>query len=149
MSRITKEKARIPYRPLDWTSLETPSVPTSWHSSDTIALRTEMASLRLLSSSVVLASFIVLLLSYIVFSSTVNYRKLRQFKGPPLATFSRFWLFWEECSARLPKSQVAAIRQYGNDSLFQPISHKCDMSQKNRECMLTTTPSDDQALRLA
>lgn len=131
------------YRSLDWTSLETPSVPTSWFPSDTIALRTEMASPRLLqlllSPSIVLASFIVLLLSYIFVSSTINYRKLSQFKGPPLAAFSRFWLFWEECSARLPKSQAAAIRQYGNDSLLQSIAHQCDMSQNDRECMLTTT----------
>ncbi|KAF2163606.1 hypothetical protein M409DRAFT_68501 [Zasmidium cellare ATCC 36951] len=68
----------------------------------------------------VLASSFVLLLSYIVVSSTINYRRLRQFKGPPLAAFSRFWLFWEECSARLPKSQRAAIQRYGSPARIAP-----------------------------
>lgn len=69
--------------------------------------------LAALSPSTVFASLFAVLLSYFVISSAVNYRKLRQFKGPPLAAISRFWLFWEECSARLPKSQVTAIQQYG------------------------------------
>ncbi|KAK4500978.1 hypothetical protein PRZ48_006784 [Zasmidium cellare] len=68
----------------------------------------------------IFASSFVLLLSYILFSITVNYRQLRQFKGPPLAALSRFWLFWEECSARLPKSQRAAIQRYGSPARIGP-----------------------------
>lgn len=61
----------------------------------------------------ILASGLAALLGYIIFSGVVNYRQLQQFKGPPVAALSRLWLFWEECSARLPKSQQAAIQRYG------------------------------------
>lgn len=77
--------------------------------------------LQQLNASTIIASLFALLIAYIVISSTLNYRKLRSFKGPPLAAFSRFWLFWEECSARLPKSQAAAIQQYGTNSFRDEI----------------------------
>ena len=76
-----------------------------------------MASvLRLLSNSWVVLGLTALLVFYILIAALVNYRKLRQFKGPPFAAFSRWWLFWEECRARLPHSQFAVIEKYGTSS---------------------------------
>ncbi|EME43023.1 hypothetical protein DOTSEDRAFT_89002 [Dothistroma septosporum NZE10] len=79
-----------------------------------------MAMTDLLKTSNVLASLLVLLLSYTIIGAIVNYAKLRQFKGPRAAAFSRAWLFWEECSARLPESQRRALRQYGSPARIGP-----------------------------
>ena len=58
-------------------------------------------------------SILLFLVSYIVISCILNYRKLRQFKGPPLAAFSRVWLFWQEINCRLHTAQHDAIKKYG------------------------------------
>lgn len=81
------------------------------------------------SLSGILIPAAVLFFSYYFIGAIINYRRLSQFKGPPLASFSRFWLFWKECAGQLPKSQVAALEQYGTCS-----SHpkRCDSSTDAR-----------------
>jgi len=59
----------------------------------------------LLLSSVVL---------YWIIGAIVNQRKLRQFKGPPLAGYSRFWIFWHSLHARFGKAEFEAIERYGS-----------------------------------
>lgn len=58
-------------------------------------------------------AFSLTILSYILIGSTINYRKLRHIRGPPLAAYSRFWLFWQEVNAQTNKAQFAAIQKYG------------------------------------
>ncbi|CAK3936056.1 Pisatin demethylase [Lecanosticta acicola] len=74
---------------------------------------------RLTLPAVALSLFAVFL-SYVVIGSIVNYRKLSQFKGPPLAALSRLWIFREECAGRLPKSQEEALRKYGSPARIGP-----------------------------
>ncbi|GIZ47929.1 hypothetical protein CKM354_001100500 [Cercospora kikuchii] len=57
---------------------------------------------------------VTLLAVYYIVGSVLSYRRLRLFKGPPLASFSRFWLFWKECRGTLPHAQVAALEKYGS-----------------------------------
>ncbi|EME82347.1 uncharacterized protein MYCFIDRAFT_59503 [Pseudocercospora fijiensis CIRAD86] len=66
------------------------------------------------SASGLLIPAAVLFFSYYFIGAIISYRRLSQFKGPPLASFSRFWLFWKECAGQLPRSQVAALEQYGS-----------------------------------
>ena len=61
----------------------------------------------------VAVGLILVLSLYSFIGALLNYRKLRQFGGPPLAAVSRFWLFWQECKARLPEAQTAALQKYG------------------------------------
>lgn len=68
-----------------------------------------------LLSSFAVALLTVLVLYYCV-GAILGYRRLRQFPGPPLASLSRFWLFWKECRGSLPSAQVAALAKYGNAS---------------------------------
>jgi hypothetical protein len=56
---------------------------------------------------------VLLLPAYLLIAALVNYRKLRQFRGPPAAGFSRAWLFWHSCHARLNRVQYDAIQQFG------------------------------------
>jgi hypothetical protein len=72
-----------------------------------LALALALSPLHLLS---ILLTVVV---TYYIVGAIVNYRKLRQFPGPALASFSRFWLFWKECRAILPEAQYAALQQYG------------------------------------
>lgn len=53
-----------------------------------------------------------------------NYAKLSHFKGPPLATVSRVYLFWQEVNARVNKSQIAALKKYGTHSIYQKYAGK-------------------------
>lgn len=66
-----------------------------------------------LSPSVIGLSILLLLVSYIVISCVLNYLQLRQFKGPPLAAISRFWLFWQEIHSRTHEAQHEALKKYG------------------------------------
>lgn len=66
-----------------------------------------------LGMGLLISSFCIVLLSYVCIGAFINYRKLRQFKGPPLAGFSRFWLFWQSWNARLNIAEYEAVQQYG------------------------------------
>ncbi|KIW99911.1 uncharacterized protein Z518_10839 [Rhinocladiella mackenziei CBS 650.93] len=74
-----------------------------------------MASLQnLLSPSIGAISLLTLFCSYIFIGAVVNYRKLSQFNGPPLAGYSRFWLFWQAVNARVNTAEFEALRKYGS-----------------------------------
>ena len=60
-----------------------------------------------------LASIGISFAAYIFLGALINYRKLRQFKGPPLAGFTEFWLFWQSWTARLNIAEYEAIQKYG------------------------------------
>jgi hypothetical protein len=73
-----------------------------------------MASLvSSVSLSMIGLSILLFLVSYVVISGVLNYRQLRQFKGPPLAAFSRLWLFWQEINCRTHTAQYNALKKYG------------------------------------
>ena len=61
--------------------------------------------------------------AYVVLGSLWNYSKLRQFKGPPLAGFTEFWLFWQSWKANLNVAEYEAIQKYGTYSTFQNSNH--------------------------
>lgn len=69
-----------------------------------------------LDLATVVKGFAALTAAYLVIGASVNYFKLRQFKGPPLAAFSRLWLFWQSVNARVNRAQFNAIRKYGTSS---------------------------------
>ncbi|KAK3726122.1 hypothetical protein LTR37_000270 [Vermiconidia calcicola] len=75
---------------------------------------------RLISPTVLIPLLFSLICSYVVIGGIVNYRKLRQFKGPPLAGISRAWLFYQEVHARSNKAQYAAIEKYGSPARIGP-----------------------------
>lgn len=70
----------------------------------------------------ILASFGAAFVAYIILGSLYNYSRLRQFKGPPLAGFTEWWLFWQSWNARLNVAEYEAIQKYGKDriSLVNP-----------------------------
>ena len=73
-----------------------------------------MSSIRsLLQPSALLALLFGSATIYLIVGAIVNYRKLRQFDGPPVAKFSRVWMFWHECRGRLNRVQVEAQKKYG------------------------------------
>ena len=44
----------------------------------------------------------------------MNYRKLRQFKGPPLACVSELWIFKEAAAGRMYLAMAQALEKYGS-----------------------------------
>lgn len=46
--------------------------------------------------------------------SLVHHRRLRHFKGPKLARFSRAWMFWQSIHARMNRAEYDSILEYGN-----------------------------------
>lgn len=88
-----------------------------------------MAALSgLLTSPLALPLGLSLLLLYACIRAIVNWRSLRQFKGPPLAKTSRAWLFWKSLHARVSVAQFEALQQYGN----------CETLYASRPCSLQT-----------
>ena len=74
-----------------------------------------MAALSgLLTSPLALPLGLSLLVLYVCVRAIVNWRSLRQFKGPLLAKTSRAWLFWNSLHARVSVAQFEALQQYGN-----------------------------------
>jgi hypothetical protein len=65
------------------------------------------------SQSTLLFLLLALPFCYIVVGSLVNHRKLKQFRGPPLAGYSRAWMFWQSINARVNRAEFDAIRKYG------------------------------------
>ncbi len=67
-----------------------------------------MALLSRIAVAAVAVAFV-----YYILGALVSYRRLRQFRGPPLAGVSRLWLFWKECTGSLPQAQLAALEKFG------------------------------------
>lgn len=63
---------------------------------------------------------LVALISYICIGSAVNYRKLTAFKGPPLAAFSRLWLWRQSLGQRSHLAQKEALEKYGSPVRIGP-----------------------------
>ena len=55
----------------------------------------------------------LLLICYTVVSTILSYRKLSHFAGPPLASVTRGWLFWQSITGQLPTAEHAALLKYG------------------------------------
>ncbi|KAK5116038.1 hypothetical protein LTR85_009320 [Meristemomyces frigidus] len=68
----------------------------------------------------ILPALILSAVLYAAWGAIANYRQLRQFKGPPLAAFSRAWLFWKTCNADLYKAEQEAIEKYGSVARVGP-----------------------------
>ncbi|KAH9818961.1 Cytochrome-P450, partial [Teratosphaeria destructans] len=62
----------------------------------------------------------LLLLSYIAIGTIVNHRRLRQFKGPPLAGLSRAWMFWKATKSTLYQAEIDGIKRYGSPCRIGP-----------------------------
>jgi hypothetical protein len=56
---------------------------------------------------------LISLILYICIGSYVNSRKLIGFKGPPLAAYSRFWLWKQSVSKRVHIAEKEALEKYG------------------------------------
>ncbi|KAK6442792.1 hypothetical protein LTR95_000951 [Oleoguttula sp. CCFEE 5521] len=57
---------------------------------------------------------------YVLVSITVNYRKLRTFRGPLLAKLSGIWLFWQSCNKNVYEAEKAALKRYGSPARIGP-----------------------------
>ena len=64
------------------------------------------------SSPVIVLLFFAIPASLII-GGIINYRKLRQFKGPPFAAYSPIWLFWKTVTKQQRNAEVAAHEKYG------------------------------------
>ncbi|KAK3110080.1 hypothetical protein LTR53_016007 [Teratosphaeriaceae sp. CCFEE 6253] len=58
-------------------------------------------------------ALLVLIITSLIAGSVLNYRKLKSFRGPPLASFSEVWLFWQAATGNLPAAECEAIEKYG------------------------------------
>jgi hypothetical protein len=56
------------------------------------------------------------LILYISIRSFVDYRKLRQFRGPPLAAVSGLWLWKQSLARRMHIAQAEVLRKYGTNT---------------------------------
>lgn len=70
-------------------------------------------ALRSLDGRTVLIALFASVFTYIFVGGLINYRKLSQFKGPPVAAFSRIWLFKHSLSADVNRAQFEALARYG------------------------------------
>src|SRR5277367_6088414 len=68
---------------------------------------------------------------YVFVGGIINYRKLPQFRGPPLAGFTRLWIFIQALKRRLPDAEMEALRKYGTilhgQSLFEVAFRETDV----------------------
>ncbi|KJX95183.1 cytochrome p450 like protein [Zymoseptoria brevis] len=76
--------------------------------------------MSLLSAHNLLLAFSGLLLLRLIVAFFQNHAQLRDFKGPRLAAYTRFWIFKEEVAGRLPHSQRAALKKYGSPCRIGP-----------------------------
>jgi hypothetical protein len=53
---------------------------------------------------------------YIMIHCFVNYRKLSQFKGPPLAAVSGLWLWRQSLAKRMHIAEAEVLRKYGTST---------------------------------
>jgi hypothetical protein len=56
------------------------------------------------------------LILYITIRCFVNYCKLRQFKGPPLAAVSGIWLWRQSLAKRMHVAEAEVLRKYGTNT---------------------------------
>ncbi|KAK6430209.1 hypothetical protein LTR95_013639 [Oleoguttula sp. CCFEE 5521] len=70
----------------------------------------------ILASQLLAVAFVL----FLAIGAVVNKRKLRQFNGPPLAGYSRIWLFWQSVNGRLARVQFAAIKKHGSVARIGP-----------------------------
>lgn len=57
------------------------------------------------------------LILYSSVNAVINYRRLRQFKGPLLACVSELWLFKETWKGNVYAANAAALEKYGDDQI--------------------------------
>lgn len=77
-------------------------------------------ALRSLDGRTVLIALFASVFTYIFVGGLSNYRKLSQFKGPPVAAFSRIWLFKHSLSADVNRAQFEALARYGSPCRIGP-----------------------------
>jgi hypothetical protein len=75
--------------------------------------------MAVLTSSVLGYIALAVVLGWILIGSIVNYRKLSQYKGPPLASISRFYIFWQSIRQRFHISEFEALEKYGTSETSQ------------------------------
>ena len=82
-----------------------------------------MAFSTLLPSSTLAVTLlsIVGLVLYISISCFINYRKLSQFDGPPLAAISGLWLWKQSLYKRAHVAQAEALQKYGMAGHFTVV----------------------------
>lgn len=61
-----------------------------------------------------------LTVAYVLIGGLVNQRKLASFRGPPLAGYSRLWLFLQEIRGRSHFAQKEALEKYGSPARIGP-----------------------------
>lgn len=70
----------------------------------------------LLESPLALPLALLFVVLFVVVRAYLNWRALRQFKGPLLAKFTSLWLFWQSACSRLSSAEFDALQQYGKSS---------------------------------
>jgi hypothetical protein len=92
------------------------------------AISGKIASVSASSIGVGLCAAFIL---YVFVGGIINYRKLPQFRGPPLAGFTRLWIFIQALKRRLPDAEMEALRKYGTilhgQSLFRAAFREADI----------------------
>jgi hypothetical protein len=96
------------------------------------AISGKIASVSASSIGVGLCAAFIL---YVFVGGIINYRKLPQFRGPPLAGFTRLWIFIQALKRRLPDAEMEALRKYGTilhrQSLFGAAFRETDVPAKS------------------
>jgi hypothetical protein len=82
---------------------------------------------------------------YVIVGGIVNDRKLPQFKGPPLAGFTRLWIFIQALKRRLPEAEMEALQKYGqsptSNRFLELLSEKLIHSHARLALSFWTEPS--------
>lgn len=73
-----------------------------------------------LNAQSILTALFALLVLYIPISCYLAHRKLSQFPGPFLASFSSLWFLSHSLRGRLDKAQQEALRDYGSPCRIGP-----------------------------
>lgn len=77
---------------------------------------TMVAVSGLLKSPWALPVALLLVVLYVCVRAYLNWRILRQFKGPLPAKFTSFWMFWQTACSRLSNAEFDALQQHGKSS---------------------------------
>jgi hypothetical protein len=75
---------------------------------------------ELLGTSGFTTLLILSILASIISKAVLSYRKLSQFCGPPLAAYTRLWLFRQWLSSRVHFAQEEALKTYGSPCRLAP-----------------------------
>jgi hypothetical protein len=76
--------------------------------------------IELLGTSGLIALLVLTVLASIVLKAALNYGKLSRFPGPPLAAYTRLWLFRQWLSSRVHFAQEEALKTYGTPCRIAP-----------------------------